>query len=90
MSLFLEYRCYEQASGKCAAERVWSLKTPSAKEKKCQTVNDSLPCRNEEKSEKGRCRLSKLPLPFAMCIEKCEEGSANGQPLRCCRVLLFH
>lgn len=40
----------------------------------------SLPC-IYEKTKKGRCRLSKLLLPVAMGIKRCEEGSANGQPL---------
>jgi len=43
----------------------------------------------KERREGAVCRSCRLPLPVAMDIESCEEGSANGQPLRCYRVLLF-
>jgi hypothetical protein len=54
--------------------------TPSVK-KKMPDCEYSLPC-IYEKTKKGRCRLSKSPLPVAIRIKRwCEEGSANGQPL---------
>jgi len=46
--------------------------------------------KTKPKREGAVCRKSPLPIRHEHKKVVCEEGSANGQPLRCCcRVLLF-
>jgi hypothetical protein len=47
--------------------------------------------KTKPKREGAVCRKSPLPIRHGHKKVVCEEGSANGQPLRCCRVLgTFH